>query len=71
MAEHPSWDAAVVRAQPSRTGRRWAYIIDRPGWWPYISRARYRTPGAAIKAGRDDVAQSIALIEAGVLTDAD
>lgn len=33
---------------------RWAYTIDRPGWHPFVSEARWHTAETAMRAGVRD-----------------
>jgi hypothetical protein len=34
---------------------RWAYVIHRPGYWPWVSKHAYGTPEAALRAGEKDL----------------
>ena len=36
-------------------GQRWAYVIHRPGYWPWVSRHAYGTEEAALRAGEKDL----------------
>lgn len=47
---------ATVRAQASRTGKRWGYVLAYPDGQGYVSEARWGSPEAAIKAGEADAA---------------
>jgi len=41
---------------------RYAYVLHRPGWFPFVSGYRYNTEGSAFSSGMEDVWGTIALL---------
>ena len=56
-------DGCKVTVQHGTYGRstRWAYVLDLPGEYPFVSKAFYHTPEAALAAGDRDLSATLAL----------
>lgn len=61
MTEDQSYVTAHC-LQPRGRAPRWAYVIHRPGYWPWMGQHAYGTEEAAHRAGTNDLEMLLAYL---------